>query len=111
LSGSESLILASAVATVMAAMTVIGWTSTGRRRHTGSGIPQSVGVAAATLAVGLTGRFSVPVLLIATLAGLCAVQLVLSLRARTSTLAIIVVMSAVLRQSRAPSRGRHHAAT
>ena len=76
MSGGESLILASAVATVMAAMTVIGWTSAGRRRHAASRIPQSVAVAAATLAVGLTGRFTVPVLLIATLAGLCVLQLV-----------------------------------
>ena len=91
LSGGESLILASAVATVMAAMTVIGWTSAGRRHHAASGIPQSIAVAAATLAVGLTGRFTVPVLLIATLAGLCALQLVLSLRTRTFALATITI--------------------
>ena len=98
LSESESLILASAVATVMAAMTTIGWTSAGRRRHAASGIPRSVALAAATLAVGLTGRFTVPVMLIATLAALCALQLVLSLRVRTSALAaiVVVVISALL---------------
>ena len=87
LSGSESLILTSAVTTVMAAMTAIGWTSAGRRRHAASGLPLSVALTAATLAVGLTGRFTVPVLLIATLAGLCALQLALSLRARSLALA------------------------
>jgi hypothetical protein len=35
-----------------------------------------------TLAVGLTGQFTVPVLLIATLASLCTAQLVLALRTR-----------------------------
>ena len=86
LSGSESLILASAVTIVMAAMTAIGWTSAGRRRAA-PGLPLSVALTAATLAVGLTGRFTVPVLLIATLAGLCALQLALSLRARSLALA------------------------
>jgi low temperature requirement protein LtrA len=81
--GSESLILASAVTAVMAAMTAIGWTSAGRRREAGSGVPVAVAITAATLAVGLTGRFTVPVLLIATLAALCALQLALSLRDRS----------------------------
>jgi low temperature requirement protein LtrA len=92
LSGNESLILTSAVATVMAAMTAIGWTSAGRRRHAASGIPRSVALVAATLAVGLTGWFTVPVLLIATLAFFCALQLLLSLRARTSAMATIVIL-------------------
>ena len=91
LSGGESLILAGAVAAVMAAMTAIDWTSAGHRRQTASRIPGSVALAGATLAVGITGRFTVPVVLIATLAALCALQLLLSLRLRASTLAILVV--------------------
>ena len=93
LSGNESLILASSVAMVMAAMTAVGWTSTGRRPHASSRIPQSFALAAATLAIGLTGRFTLPVLLIATLAGLCAVQLVLALRARPAAPAFLVASS------------------
>lgn len=90
LSGSEPIMLAGAVATVMLAMTTIGWTSVGRRRHRSAGIPQSLAVAAATLAIGLTGLFTVPVMLIATLAVLCGAQLGLSLRARTSGVAVMV---------------------
>jgi low temperature requirement protein LtrA len=84
LSGGESLILAGAVAAVMAAMTAIDWTSAGHRRQTAARIPGSVTLAVATLAVGITGRFTVPVVLIATLAVLCALQLLLSLRSRAS---------------------------
>ena len=93
LSGVESLILAGAVATVMAAMTAIDRTSAGHRRHAGSGIvPRSMLLAAATLAIGISGRFTVPVLLIATLAGLCALQLMLSLRARAFAVATVVAV-------------------
>ena len=92
LSGPESLILAGAIATVMAAMTAIDWTSAGHRRHVASGSARpSVLLATATLGIGLCGWFTVPVVLIATLAGLCAFQLVLSLRVRASALAMIVV--------------------
>ncbi len=80
LRGGESLILAGAVATVMAAMSAIDWTSAGHRRRPVSGIPQRMAPAVATLAVGMTGWFTIPVVLIATLAVLCAAQLVLSLR-------------------------------
>jgi low temperature requirement protein LtrA len=81
---TESLILACAVTTVMAAMTAIGWTSAGHRRDAAaSGVPLAVAITAATLGVGLIGRFTVPVLLIATLAALCALQLALSLRVRS----------------------------
>jgi len=86
LAGTESLILASAVTTVMAAMTAIGWTSAARRGNSASTLPLTVlnvALTAATCAVGLTGRFTVPVLLIATLAVLCALQLALSLRVRS----------------------------
>ena len=101
LTASESLILSSAVATVMAAMTAIDWTSAGHRRHVASGIPRNLALAGATLAIGVTGRFTVPVLLVATLAGLCALQLVLSLRARRSAVATIVavIVSALLPHS------------
>jgi low temperature requirement protein LtrA len=89
----ESLILAGAVATVMAAMTAIDRTSAGHRRDAGSGIVlRSMVLAAATLAIGVSGRFTVPVLLIATLASLCALQLVLSLRARVFAVAPVVAV-------------------
>ena len=86
LSGGESLILAGAVAAVMVAMTAIDWTSAGHRRHVVSGsVRPSVMLAAATLGIGLCGWFTVPVVLIATLAVLCALQLLLSLRRRASS--------------------------
>jgi len=96
LTGDESLILAGAVAAVMAAMTAIDWTSAGHRRHTTSGVPRSIALAGATLAVGITGQFTIPVVLIAILAILCAFQLLLSLRARSIVLAATVVVSALL---------------
>jgi low temperature requirement protein LtrA len=96
LSNTESVILTSAVAAVMLALTVIGRTSAARRRSGASGIPQSLALAAATLAVGVTGRFIVPVALIATLAALCSAQLALSLRARTSALAVMTLLIALL---------------
>jgi len=71
---------------VMAAMTVIDLTSAGHRHHVRSGIlPPSLVLAAATLAIGISGQFTVPVLLIAILAGLCTLQLTLSLRIRPAT--------------------------
>jgi hypothetical protein len=63
----------------MAATTANGWASAGHRHHAEAGIPQSVAVTAARLAVGLTGQFTAPVLFISTLSGLCAAQLALSL--------------------------------
>ena len=96
LSGAESLILAGAVATVMAAMTVIDMTSAGHRRHARSGIlSPSMVLAAATLAIGISSEFTVPVLLIATLAGLCTLQLTLSLRIRPATAAAHVAVAGV----------------
>ena len=96
LSGTESLILAGAVATVMAAMTVIDMTSAGHRRHARSGIlSPSMVLAAATLAIGISSEFTVPVLLIATLAGLCTLQLTLSLRIRPATAAAHVAVAGV----------------
>jgi low temperature requirement protein LtrA len=91
LTGAESLILAGAIAVVMVAMTAIDWTSAGHRRQTTSGVPRSMALVGATLAVGITRRFTVPVVLIAILASLCAVQLLLSLRARSSILAATIV--------------------
>ena len=93
LSGVEAHILATAVATVMVAMTAIDRTSAGHRRHAAAGGSWSAALAAATLAVGISGRLTVPVALIATLAALCAAQLVLSLRARTTAPAIAPVVA------------------
>jgi hypothetical protein len=83
----------------MAAMTAIDRTSAGHRRHAGSGIVRrSVVLAAGTLAIGISGWFTVPVVLIATLASLCALQLMLSLRARAFAVATAaaVIVSALL---------------
>ena len=52
----------------------------------GVGVERIV-TAAATLAIGLTGLFTMPVMLVATLAVLCGAQLALSLRARMSAAA------------------------
>jgi hypothetical protein len=60
----------------MVAMTAIDRTSAGHRRHAAAGGSWSAALAAATLAVGISGRLTVPVALIATLAALCAAQLV-----------------------------------
>jgi len=67
----------------MVAMTAIDRTSAGHRRHAAAGGSWSAALAAATLAVGISGRLTVPVALIATLAALRAAQLVLSLRPRS----------------------------
>jgi hypothetical protein len=88
LSGVEAHILATAIATVMVAMTAIDRTSAGHRRHAAAGRSWSAALAGATLAVGISGRLTVPVALIATLAALCAAQLVLSLKARITAPAI-----------------------
>jgi low temperature requirement protein LtrA len=90
LTGGESIILASAVAIVMLAMSAIGWTSASRRHMERQVFTWSLALAAVTLAVGLSGWFTVPVMLIATLASLCGVQLVLSLRARGSSVFVLV---------------------
>jgi hypothetical protein len=44
---TESIILTGAVGLVMLAMTVIGWTSAGRRRHTRASLGQSLGLTTA----------------------------------------------------------------
>jgi len=88
LSGVEAHILATAIATVMVAMTAIDRTSAGHGRHAAAGRSWSAALAGATLAVGISGRLTVPVALIATLAALCAAQLVLSLKARITAPAI-----------------------
>jgi len=56
----------------MVAMTAIDRTSAGHRRHAAAGGSWSAALAAATLAVGISGRLTVPVALIATLAARCA---------------------------------------
>ena len=82
LTGVEAMILAGAVATMMGAMMTIDRTSAGHRRHPESAVVgTSMTLVMATLGIGISGLFTVPVVLIAALASLCALQLVLSLRA------------------------------
>jgi low temperature requirement protein LtrA len=100
LTGVEAHILATAVATVMVAMTAIDRTSAGRRRHAAAAVSWSAALAAATLAVGISGPLTVPVALIATLAALCAAQLFLSLRVRTPAPAIAPVVAELLTVTR-----------
>jgi len=57
-------------------------------------MPRSL--AAVTLVVGLSGWFTVPVMLIATLACLCVLQLLLSLRARALGVLVSFVLAALV---------------
>jgi steroid 5-alpha reductase family enzyme len=83
---TESLILATSVAILMLAMTAIGATSAAGRHLSPVDVLRTVAIASATVAIGLTGRFTAPVALIATLASLCAAQLALSLAGRNAAL-------------------------
>jgi low temperature requirement protein LtrA len=79
LGAAESLILTSAIAVVMLSMTAIGAASAGRRRHGPSRVIPQVGLAMATLAIGMLCRLSTPVVTVALVASMCAAQLALSL--------------------------------
>jgi low temperature requirement protein LtrA len=85
LTTAESSILVGAITAVMLAMTTIGATSAGRRRPTSFGVMQSVGLAAATLAIGIVGRFESPLVLILLIVTLCLAQLGVALNGGLST--------------------------
>jgi low temperature requirement protein LtrA len=110
LSGAESIILTSAVAIVMLAMSAIGWTSASRRRKDRPIVTMGIALAAATIAVGLSGWFTVPVTLIATLACLCAAQLVLALSARGLGASVLVafVLAALVPRAAAAKPAKKH---
>jgi len=76
---TEAFMLTGAATVVMLAMTAIGATSAGRRRHGFSGITNNILFAAATLTLGTVGRFESPVALITMIAALCLAQLAVSL--------------------------------
>jgi low temperature requirement protein LtrA len=111
LSGSESIILTSAVAMVMLAMSAIGWTSASRRRADRPIVTIGIALAAATLAVGVSGWFTVPVTLIATLACLCGAQLVLALSARGLGAPVLVafVLAALVPRAAAAEPAKKYA--
>jgi low temperature requirement protein LtrA len=76
---ADAMILTGAVAAVMAAMTVIGFTSATRSRNVMRHVGQNLALAGATLALGIAGHSESAVLLIIATAALCVAQLVLSL--------------------------------
>jgi low temperature requirement protein LtrA len=80
LATTEVVILLAAIAIVMVAMTAIGATLASRQRIGRSRIGLSLGLAAATIASGGIGYLQSPVLLIVTIATLCLIQLLVSLR-------------------------------
>jgi len=86
-------------------MSAIGWTSAGGPRTGRPIVTTGIALATATLAVGLSGWFTVPVMLIATLASLCGVQLVLSLRARGSSAFVLVAFVFALLAPRSAAAG------
>jgi low temperature requirement protein LtrA len=75
----EALIVMSAAALVMVAMTVIGATSRDAPDHKPTRWFPHSAFAAATIAVGVTGSITIPVALVFSLAALCLAQLGLSL--------------------------------
>lgn len=85
LTTTETTILASAMTAVMLAMTIICATSVGRRRPAWFGVVQNVALAAATLAIGIVGRFESPLALIVLIVTLCLAQLGVALSERSST--------------------------
>ena len=85
LTTAESTILVGATAAAMLAMTAIGAASPGRRRPTSFRVVQNVGLAAATLAIGMVGHLESPLVLIVLIATLCLAQLGVALNGRAST--------------------------
>ena len=77
----ESLILTSAIAVVMIAMTAIGATSAGRGSHRWTGSIGHLVIAAVTIAMGTVGHFASPVALVIALTASCLAQLGVSLTA------------------------------
>jgi low temperature requirement protein LtrA len=75
----EGVLLASAAATVMAAMTTIGSTSGARARPPGRLVLAHTAIALLVLSAGISGLIASPPTMVVTLATGCAVQLVLSL--------------------------------
>jgi low temperature requirement protein LtrA len=84
LTTAESTILVGAMTAVMLAMTAIGATSAGRWRPTSFGVMQNVGLAAATLAIGIVGHFESPLVLIVLIVMLYLAQLGVVLNGRSS---------------------------
>jgi low temperature requirement protein LtrA len=84
LTTAESTILVGAMTAVMLAMTTIGATSAGRRRPTSFGVMQNVGLAAATLTIGILGHFESPLVLIVLIVMLYLAQLGVVLNGRSS---------------------------
>jgi low temperature requirement protein LtrA len=84
LTTAESTILVGAMTAVMLAMTTIGATSAGRRRPTPFGVMQNVGLAAATLTIGILGHFESPLVLIVLIVMLYLAQLGVVLNGRSS---------------------------
>lgn len=84
LTTAESTILVGAMTAVMLAMTTIGATSAGRRRPTSFGVMQNVGLAVATLAIGIVGHFESPLVLILLIVTLYLAQLGVVLNRRSS---------------------------
>jgi low temperature requirement protein LtrA len=84
LTTAESTILVGAMTAVMLAMTTIGATSEGRRRPTSFGVMQNVGLAAATLTIGILGHFESPLVLIVLIVMLYLAQLGVVLNGRSS---------------------------
>lgn len=81
---TETAILTIALAAVMLAMSVIGWSATARQaRPERAGWPTTVALAAATVALGVTGGYEFPVVLIISVTALCLAQLGLSLAGPT----------------------------
>jgi low temperature requirement protein LtrA len=79
LTSADALILTTAVAVVMLAMTVIGATSARQRGHWTDGIAVHVALALATIAAVAFGAIRSPVVLIVMLAASCVAQLTVCL--------------------------------
>ena len=91
LTTTEVLILTSAISVVMSAMTAIGATSAGRQLRGSSSVMPNLGLAAATLAIGIAGHFESPVAVIIAIASLCLTQLGVSLARLPRTVRLVHV--------------------
>lgn len=96
LAAHETMLLATAMSLVMAAVTVIGASSGSGQKRGRTGSLAHAGMTAATLGLGLLGHLGImtsPVNLVVAIAGLSGAQLAVSLSQRHATLRETVVTS------------------
>ncbi|MFN7985808.1 MAG: hypothetical protein U0Q11_28525, partial [Vicinamibacterales bacterium] len=79
LTATDNALLVSAITAVMLSLTLIGAVSTGRHAGSRSVLVWNLFITAVTVILGVAARITTPVLMIVTMATLCAWQLLVSL--------------------------------